>query len=263
MLRRALKMTFWVMYDHLGKLMAVSLICSMALAGPVWLALGLLLQAEPGPALMPGLAVAGFAVILWFVLASGVAHLAKVLIETRDGSVGMFFHGLCLYAARAAGIGAIFVFAAACLALSAWFYAARLGASAPWFGYGVSGAAVWLLVLACAVAMFLAPALAQKRGGIGGTLRLGALLVVDNPVLAAGLMFWHLLIAVATLAPPFCVFITPALVVVLESSAYEMLARRYASVTESGGRKRPVDFGDAEDDYLNRGLRDFLFPWKS
>ena len=42
------------------------------------------------------------------------------------------------------------------------------------------------------------------------------------------------------------------------------LSRKYAAVEAHGdapGRAR-VAFGDEEDDYLNRGIRDFLFPWK-
>jgi hypothetical protein len=27
-------------------------------------------------------------------------------------------------------------------------------------------------------------------------------------------------------------------------------------------RNAPIDFGDDTDDYLSRGFRDFLFPWK-
>jgi hypothetical protein len=40
------------------------------------------------------------------------------------------------------------------------------------------------------------------------------------------------------------------------SSAYELLARTYAA--RDGAP--PVD--DAHDDYLNRGFRDLIFPWK-
>jgi hypothetical protein len=61
---------------------------------------------------------------------------------------------------------------------------------------------------------------------------------------------------------------------VLATSAYEMLARKYAALeahqaAEAAGAVPAAALSkadqireDAKDDYLNRGFRDFLFPWK-
>ena len=51
---------------------------------------------------------------------------------------------------------------------------------------------------------------------------------------------------------PLFIFIYGGAVLVLLSSAYELLSRKYDHIASN----------DAADDYLNRGLRDFLFPWK-
>jgi hypothetical protein len=41
-----------------------------------------------------------------------------------------------------------------------------------------------------------------------------------------------------------------------------MLARKYASTDAGDPASPPPYLSDDEDDYLNRGFRDFLFPWK-
>ncbi|HNR30745.1 MAG TPA: hypothetical protein PKI11_07630 [Candidatus Hydrogenedentes bacterium] len=253
-------MTFWVVYDHLGKLLIVNVCCAVVLLGPVMLGLGALLGRDLAGALYVGLPLFGLTFgVLWPVLAAGLAHMVKELIETRDGTVGAFFAGLRLYGLRAAGMGLCLLFAACCLAGSAVFYAYRLRERAAWLGYGLSALALWGLLFVLLVSIMAMPALVQKRAGVFATLKLSALLVLDNPLFLLGLAPYFVLLAVASLAPPAFAFLTPAVSVVLASSAYEMLSRKYAAIEA----RREVDFRDAEDDYLNRGLRDFLFPWKS
>ena len=59
----------------------------------------------------------------------------------------------------------------------------------------------------------------------------------------------------------------------LTGSFYEMLARKYEAIAraQERGDNKPLHLSvlgphgspdPMTDDYLNRGLRDFLFPWK-
>jgi len=66
---------------------------------------------------------------------------------------------------------------------------------------------------------------------------------------------WAALLVLAVVMLPVFFGLYGALCVVLSSCAYEMLHRKYAA-GEAAPRK------DEDDDYLNRGFRDFLFPWK-
>ncbi len=269
MLRRALKMTFWVAYDHLGKLLVVNVCIALVLLAPGSLALGAFLSEDLAVAFYLGIPLLGVTLgVVWPVLAAGLAHMVKELIDTRDGAVRTFFTGLRLYGCRAAGVGVCLLAAACCLGASAVFYAYQLRARAPWLGYGLSAAALWGLVFVFLVSLLAMPALVQKRAGVWATLKLSALLVLDNPFYALGLAPWFILLMVISLAPPIFFLLAPAVAVVLASSAYEMLSRKYAARDARGKpaaahAHAAVDFNDAEDDYLNRGLRDLLFPWKN
>ncbi|MBN2312091.1 MAG: hypothetical protein JXR94_24145 [Candidatus Hydrogenedentes bacterium] len=263
-------MAFWVTYDHLGKLILASLLWAIPLlllgfvALTAFLAGGLVIPLAVGaPAAVLCLAVA------LPVLSAGLAHMAKELIETRDGSVGDMFRGIRLYWRRAVGLGCIYLIAVSCLTTSAWFYASKLRDSAPWLGYGISAIALWGLLF-CALTALLAPAtLVQKKSNVLGTIKLTALIVLDNPFTSLGIALQVVGFTIfAVVVPPLFFFLYGGVVVVLASSMYELLARRYAALECAGDARAAADAGrgpvldDEHDDYLNRGFRDFLFPWK-
>ncbi len=283
MLSRALRMAFWVFYDHLGKLVLASIACSAVLLAPFLAAVAAggvaLMTGEPFMALTVAVpAAALLLVVLIPVLGAGLAHLAKELIDTGEGSLLDMVRGVRLYWRRAIGIGVAYAAAETVLVTSAWFYATRVASAYPAAGYAIGGLALWCLVLVVSTHLFVLPALVQKKAGILATLKLSALLVLDNPVFALGLMVeFGALAALSIVMPPFGVFFGVALAVVLSASAYEMLARKYAAlereksgVPEAAGREGSVVsrggkliFDDSKDDYLNRGFRDFWTPWKA
>ncbi len=261
-------MAFWVLYDHLGKLLLVNVMCTLALIIPGGLACAAIMTGDPGVMLCVGVPV--LVVVLGIVLPVGcaaLAHMLKELIDTRDGSVSTFFSGVKRYFWRASGLGLVYLAAACCLGTSVWFYPIRLGDTLPWLGYALSAAALWCLVFAGLTALLVFPALVQKNGGVWGTVKLSALLVLDNPVFALGLAINALIWAAFSLLPPVFMFLSMAPLMTLVSSGYEMLSRKYAvlDARRAAGAdptKLAIDYNDEMDDYLNRGFRDFLFPWK-
>lgn len=263
MLTRTLKMAFWVMYDHIGKLMVANLLWSLAIAIPGAFALAALLYGDPAVQVycgIPGL-IAALGVVLPIVSA-GLAHMVKVLIDRKDGSVGDMLAGIRLYWRRALGLGLVYLFGTASLATSAWFYAAKLRDSAPFVGYALSALALWCLAFAALAGLLLMPTLVQKKERVLQTLKLAALLVLDNPLLVIGLAV-HVFLFTAIIVPlwPLFFVVYGAVVLVLTSSAYEVLARKYAAAA-AGGVMLSSPKQDEQDDYLNRGVRDVFFPWK-
>ncbi len=267
-------MAFWVAYDFLGRLVVANLLCMLVLLLPSYFVVAALLSGDPWLALLVGgpafVAAAGlFAPIL----AAGLAHMIKEFIDTRDGSLWTFFAGVRRYAWRAMGVGLLFTAAAGCLGMSVWFYGARLGETLPWLGYALSALALWALLMSALAAMLAVPALVQKRAGVFETVKLAYLLVLDNPLFCLGLALNVAALAGLAMMPPVLLLFSISPLMVLLSSAYEMLSRKYAAIEDkrseaaAEGRHlrvalRDVDFRDEEDDYLNRGIRDALFPWK-
>jgi len=253
---RALQMAFWVTYDHMGLLILLNLCWAAGVGVPGSVAVAALLAERPAwlAALVSGWMAFGIAHAS---MAAGIAHVAKTIIETRDASFSDFMRGIRQYAPRAIVLGTFFYAATVCLGVSMAFYPARFGDSAPILAYGAAGAAFWMLLFTQLCGPYLFPALVQKRLGALGTLRLSAALVLARPVYAAGVALHSAIILGLGLAmPPAAVFIAGAAAVVFASTAYEMLARDYA---RRAGEALPPD---GEDDFLNRGFRDFLFPWK-
>jgi uncharacterized membrane protein YesL len=247
-------MAFWVLWDHLGKLMVANVCIALVILLPGSMALTTMGSGEPALMIL-GLALIflGFG-CLAPALAAGIAALARELIETRDGSLATFFGGIRLHGLRAAGVGMILCFVAMCLLASAGYYALHLGATWPWVGYVLSAAALWTMVFVGLCVPFVWPALVHKKASVAATLKLSAALVLDNPLLAVGLAGSWLCLLALSAVPPLFLLVTPAAALVLSGCAYELLARKYAAGDAAQ---------DAEDDYLNRGFRDLLFPWKS
>jgi hypothetical protein len=269
MLSRAIKMTFWVLYDHIGKLMLANMIWAAAFFTPFLLGCAAFMTKDP--ALMLTLGAPLFLLAIGVVLpvtAVGIAYMAKQLIDSRDGSLRDFFAGVRLYWKRAVCIGLTFVFATATLLTSVWFYAVKFADTAPWLGYGISALAGWGLVFVALMSMLILPALVQKKDGVIATIKLTALLVADNPFFCLGLAIQFAVLAAFSLIAPVLAFLSCSTAMVLGSSAYEMLARKYAKRAQAlaSGSKMDARVAweqeDAQDDYLNRGLRDFMFPWK-
>lgn len=264
MLTRALKMAFWVLYDHLGKLMVANFVWAVSIALPGSVAASALLYGEPEIQFWIGAPAAIMtAGIVLPVMSAGLAQMMKVLIDRKDGSLTDFLDGIRLYWWKASCVGLAYAGAAICLGTSMWFYATKLQASAPFAGYCVSAIAFWCLAFVIMSAQFALPALVQKRERVGATLKLAALLVFDNPGLTIGMAF-QIAVLTALAAPlwPLFFVIYGAAVVALVSSAYELMARKYAvaAANSEGAVDRPPR--DEDDDYLNRGVRDVFFPWK-
>ncbi len=263
-------MAFWVIYDHIGKLMLANLLWSMIVMVPLSLGGAVFWGRDPGlwalvgaPALLIAVGVA------LPVATAGLAHMIKELIDTRDGAVRTMLAGMRQYGIRAMAIGLIYVAGVTALATSVWFYARAFEGAWAWMGYVLSGLALWCLLFAALMALMVFPTLVQKRGSVGETIRLTALIVAGNPLLILGVGVQVACLAIlSVIAAPMLFLFLGAWSMVLASTAFELLARKYASAAMSanaslGAERTAKPFpDDAEDDYLNRGIRDFLFPWK-
>lgn len=256
---RALKMAFWICYDHLGTLLLLNLLAVAILAFPAALLLGAAAADDPVTLLAQG----GIAGLLLLGVAGPVALVGflawtREVIDERHAGFGAYLQGIRRHGLRAAALGTGYTLAAACLAASAWFYPVRLGADWPWLGYGLGALACWALAFLLATGPLAFAALVFRRAGLRAALRLGVLLALANPGLAMALVAGTAAWLMACLAPPVLVLFSIAPVAVGWACAYELLARRHAEADPA----QPAPPRDAEDDFLNRGWRDALFPWK-
>lgn len=253
MLHRALKMWFWVTYDHLGRVLLLNVLCMV----PVLALIGL--AASLGG--LRGLLIVFTALFLLPCMClAALGHVARGLIEQHEAPVALFLDGLRRFALPGLLLGLLFGAVMAVGLGGAYYYLFVLARPAPGYAYPLAAVCLWGAACAGAALNLALPALAQKRAGTLAAARTGVLLLADNPVYALGVALHAVALIALGLAPPAFLAFSIVPLAVLQGAAYEMLARKYAAPLVDG--KRRIVFSDAEDDYLNRGLRDFFFPWK-
>lgn len=252
MFGRALKMAFWATYDNMGRLLVLSMAWALGVALP--LSLGL---ASLDGAPWAVFAAAGAAWLTAWVLGAGLAGFARSAIDTHDPALSDFWTGVKQHGFRAGLLGLGYLAAGTLLVVSVWFYAARMPWGPAWLRMGLSAAAFWALVFLGLTFPFAAAALAMKPSGPWATWKLAAALTLQHPAMALGTAWvWLGLTVLCLLVPPLLVFVYGGVSAMLAVSAYEMLARRHAAASGE------AVLDDADDDLLNRGLRDVFFPWK-
>lgn len=268
MFSRTLKMAFWVAYDHLLKFMLINLLCVLLLA-PVGVFFYGALVSEESPPFLAGamLAIGILFGILLPVMMSGLAFMTKEIIETREGFLGSFFLGIRRFALRAVMIGLVTTGSIGALLISAVLYIDIFSESFPLLGFTLAAFALWGVAFVVLVAMYAPVTLVQKGAGVLETVKLSALLVIGNLRQTLALVLVCSMIGVASLAPPVLFLFSLAPVVVVVSSGYEMMSRRYDGLASENAddllRRPSILYNDEEDDFLNRGVRDFFYPWKS
>ncbi len=274
MLSRSLKMAFWVTYDHLGKLMLANVVWFILVVVPIMVGIAAVMTADRQIIVTLAAPLLLAAITITIPLTSvGLAHMAKRLIEERDGSFTDMFRGMRLYSRPAISAGFLGLLPAVCLPLSVWFYATHV--NVPWLGYAMSAFALWGMLFLALVGMFVFPAAVQKKAGAVDSIKTAALLVLDNPMLSLGLGVQLALWGLVSVTPIVAVLLSGSVAVVLVSSAYEILSRKYEAIRRAQHpdaiSERPIhvvyknnklEWDDDSDEYLNRGLRDMLFPWK-
>ncbi len=266
---RTVKMSFWVYYDHLGKLLVVNFLCACAVLVPLMFAHAAFVSGNPRWMLWCAVPMLLTVVVVVFPLSQvGLLWLIKELLETRDGSVKTAFVGIRKFGIRAVLLGCFYALFSFFLASSVWFYGVVLGATAPLLGYSLSAAALWAQAFLLFTAVVAFPALVNKNAAIGDVLKMAAVLTVDNPLFLAGVFIAMTFLMAFFLLPPTLLFFSFAPLAALQGSAYEILSRKYAAIqahlAAGGNRDKSfqIDFGDDDDEYLCRGFRDLLFPWK-
>ena len=253
MLYRALKMWFWVTYDHLGRLLILNFACALPIA--MLLGLGMTL---PGP-LGHVLTFVAFAIAMPGALAA-LGAVARALVEHHEAPFSLFFDALWRYGTRGAMLGAAAGVVVLVSLVGIYYYLVVVASPAPWYVYPLAAVCAWVGAFTGVASAFALAALSQKRAGILAAIRTGVLLVADNPVFCVVITLHLAGIAVCALSMPLFLLFSLAPMATLLAAAYEMLARKYAAPIVDG--KRQLTFDDDADDYLNRGMRDFFFPWK-
>lgn len=241
---RVQKMAFWVLYDNAGYLIFLNVVTLLVVVGPAWL----IHTNSGGNILISAVAVA----LMSVVAVAGQASLIKALLEDEEFSLWRVAHGAMEHGPVLIGLAAIFASAEAIAGLGAWFYATQVAPARPVLGLLLCGFCLSAGVAVLLSGVYLLPALVNQRGPALKALRTSAALAGTHPLLTLGLVVLMAGYGALMATPPGLLLFSTLPPVTLACCAYELLARHYAVV--------PVY--DEDDIHLNRGFKDFLFPWK-
>lgn len=253
LLWRVQKMAFWVLYDNAGYLIGLNLVAVAGIFVPMELVIHL------AGALSPAFVAA--AMVLWVVLVAGEATLIAALINEEECSyrhvvVGMANHGL-----SALGIATVLAALVGVTVTGVWFYTAKVLPLWPILGLILSGLCLSGGLAAVLSGVYALPALVYQRGTARRALRTSLVLAGKHPVLTTGLVVLLAAQSLLLATPPGILLLSTWPLVALLCSAYELLARHHAAEQDPDSSVHgPVL--DKDDIYLNRGFKEFLFPWK-
>jgi uncharacterized membrane protein YesL len=128
-----------------------------------------------------------------------------------------------------------------------------IGGGSPQVDMVFRGIGMWVQLAGLLIVLLAIPAMVYRQQGVFSALRMGALLAIQNPAMMVWLSVSVGAVVVLVISVPvmFAVF-SLAPIAVLQCCAYEMLARRYGAEADQGAQ-----------DYLERGWRGVVFPWKA
>lgn len=241
---RACRMSFWVLYDHLGPILVLNMVTVATV-----LACGLLVT---GIGLSP-LVMVGLVVLALFALAGGQGHLINTLLSGQPFEYRSMWVGIRSFAVPLMLMGLAFSAALTLCGVGSWFYGVVLAERAPFVGLALAQLCLCTAVGIGLITFHAVPALFARGGAVWPAWCTGATIVLHHPVGSALLVVLALAALVVAMTPPGLVLLSTWPLVALTCCSYELYARAYGATGTAG---------DEVDGFLNRGFRDFLYPWK-
>jgi len=238
-------MAFWIIFDHLGRFIVLNMFTVLLSATLVWLAQK---QLFVHPAL-----IVGFACVCFCPLIAGQARLIRELLDGQPFEFTRVVDGIRRFGLSALVLGLLIGVGIGSSGFGILFYGRVFAAEHPLAGMTLAQLCACTSAVFCMVGFYALPALVTQRKGALQAMRMGFLLVFRHPVASTLFLVCTIIYSIFMVTPPGWALLSTLPVTALSCCAYEVLARYHDGNT----RER-----DEEDMYLNRGFRDFLFPWK-
>ena len=257
---KVLRDSFWISYDHLGKLVAASALWFCISFGAIILAASIAQGVEPTARAL--ILAAGIALSLVTVpsASAGILHFTSVLVLEKDAQIADIFRGIRRYVVRSILLCLMALIVWGVLVVNIVFYWEVVGPKNFWLAAVLGGIAIWVFAFYNMMLVYIPPLLVQKQASMLATFRLAALLTLDNVRMTFGL--YLSLVAILLLS---C-FTGVGIIVILSGVSgvilnvgYRELARRYERKEREQAGLEPLE---GENEYSDRGLRDILKPWE-
>jgi len=259
---RVLRDSFWISYDHLGKLVAANVLWFLLCFGPMILAASIAQHVDPGArarTLVLGIGVALSCLTLPSA-SGGMAHFTSLLVLKHDAQINDIFRGIRRYSVQSILCSLLAVIVWGVLATNIVFYWTVVGPKNFWLAAVLGGITIWIFAFYNVMLVYVPPLLVWRRAGVFGIFKLAALLTLDNVRLSFGLylsLIAIILLSCFTLVG--IIFLPAGVSGVVLNTGYKQLVGRYEQQERERSGLEPLE---QDDEYSGRGLRDILKPWE-
>ena len=259
MLKRALKMSFWVWYDYMGTWFVFNLcfICPM-----IFLSIPLL-SFEGEFFSLSGIFLFLLMGAYFFFVNVFVSSFTVAIFEHKDGLWKKFVYALRIAVLKAVPVFSLFLLLFLILWVNVWFYVSGIFFDFLWVKYVLMGFFIWFGVFTFLALLWVIPSLSFKKIAFWRYIYWGYVLLLANPYFSFQVLFCYTILCLLNLFPLFFFFVGMVIPSIFLTCAYEILSRRYEGLHASGDKLEDYQiFKDYEDEFLNRSWEHLIKPWK-
>jgi uncharacterized membrane protein YesL len=259
---RVLRDSFWISYDHLGKLVAANVLWFCLSFVPMIVAASIAQHVDPGAQARTFILTIGVVCSLLTLpsASGGMAHFTSLLVLKHDAEIKDIFRGMRRYFVQSTLCSLLAVIVWGVLAVNIVFYWTVVGPRSFWLAAVLGGITIWIFAFYNVMLVYVPPLLVQRRPGVFGTFKLAALVTLDNVRMSFGLYLSVVAIVLLCCFTLVGVIFFPAGVTgVVLNTGYRQLVLRYEQKERERAGLAPLE---EEDEYSGRGLRDILKPWE-
>jgi len=258
-LKRALKMSFWIWYDYMGTWFVFNLcfICPI-----VFLSVCLLyFEGEYFSLLEIFLFLVMSA--YFFLVSVFVSSFTVAILEHKEGLWEKFMFALRIALIKAVPVFFLFFLLFLFLWVNVWFYGGGSFSDFGWLQYILTGLFIWFGVFSFLALLWVIPSLSFKKMAFWRYIYWGYVLLLANPYFSFQVLFCYTILCLLNVFPLFFFFVGMVIPSIFLACSYEILSRRYEGLQTSGDKLEDYQvFKDYEDEFLNRSWEHLIKPWK-
>jgi len=250
-------MTFWVWYDYMG----IWFILNLCAFTPILLSVPFIYNSN----LTFILKLLFLSIFCFYIFFTNVfiSSITASILEHRYELKNTILQAIRIALSKSLPMGFIYFLIFGVFFVNIYFYSRYNFFNLTWINYFLIGLFVWLILFTFISLMWTIPSLIYKKMKVLRYIPWGYMLFFANPYFSFLAFFWYTIFYVFNAFPIYLFFVGMVIPPIFVTCAYEILSRKYEAI-----QKQQIDlpdyqiFRDYEDEYLNRGWKQFFKPWK-
>ncbi|MCX8065192.1 MAG: hypothetical protein N3G21_08475 [Candidatus Hydrogenedentes bacterium] len=258
MLRRSLKMAFWIWYDYMGGWFLINFILLIPLFS--FFTIFLVMMDKLPELTYPIFFSVPF--LYLFISHTFVANCVSLIIDRKESLLKSLLPSFKKTFSKKASVGLEFFVLLSLIGYSGFLSTRFSVLISPYLTMFIGVIILWCLMLVLICFMWIIPSLAWKELPVFKYLRWGFVLTLSNPGFTFIVCVCYTIFLALNFIPIYSLswgLVYPAIFL---ASAYEIMYRKYEALRSGGNLSDWQIYRDREDEFLNRGFIHILRPWE-